>query len=497
MKRLVAVALVLAGALGCDWDHSALLNGVSFRPEPDKDRVVHVYLAVDGASWPAVVAAQQQGAFAGYHLAKAIPMFPATSDASWSRILHTPRFMSYEYTFYDQERDEVRNAGLGGVITHAAPHPHGSEDFPYYDAFDLHGAGYLDAAEKYGAPRLMFRAALDQLFVVLAGRLATQTAFTAYLLETDVVGHYEDQTAIVEMLVELSERIEQFKEQHPEATLKFTLFSDHGLDNVEKPLGHFVTQSELLRSVDVAPAQSFAEAATRGWPVWAVAPEHTRVTYGTLNTAPGLVADVAQRVSTSPRVDLVVARAEAPAGAPEAAEWVSLFLAGKEAVRFGFDPGTDTYWLPAAGDYAALGVVLPSTADAGWQAFTDEALFAATVERTYPDLFFRARTSLLPISIRNTADILFSLREDFALKGFSAPVGDEAGAAGSHGAMRGDGSLAMLLTEEREVPAAIRSENILEMFPALKAHLAERGVPFVPGDPNASLEPAAAGSGSP
>ena len=57
----------------------------------------------------------------------------------------------------------------------------------------------------------------------------------------------------------------------------------------------------------------------------------------------------------------------------------------------------------------------------------------------------------------------------------------------SHGAMDGIGSQAMLLTDEREVPAVLRSENILDLFPALRAHLEDRGLELVEGDPNAGL----------
>ncbi len=491
MRRWVAAVAVIACVAGCDWDQSALLNGVAVQHEIKEGRLVKVYLALDGVSHPAMVEAQKRGAFSSFDLAKSIPMFPATSDASWSRILHTTPFGGYEYTYYDPQMDKVCNDGFGGLVSHAAPHPHGSEDFPYYDAFDVHGAGYLDSMEKYAAPELVYRDALDQLFVLLAGRMATQTTFTGYLLELDVVGHYGLQDAMVDMLVELSQRIEKFRADHPEVTLQFTLYSDHGIDNVNKPPGNFVTQADLLRSVGVEPAKSFQEAAKRGLSLWAVAPEHTRVTYGTVNTPPELVPEVARRISRNDAVDLVVARAEAPEGAPQVSEWVSLFLSGQEVLRFGFDAATDTYWLPASGGWSQLDVAPPFSPGAAWEGFSDEALFAATVHREYPDLFYRARTSLLPLGVRNAAPILFSLRAEYALKGFSMPFAGEAGAGGSHGAMGGIGSQAMLASEERELPEVIRSESILGMFPSLRAHLEARGVTLVPGEPNAPLEEAA------
>ncbi|MGA9523790.1 MAG: hypothetical protein WBV82_20175 [Myxococcaceae bacterium] len=491
MKRWVVAVAVIAFSMGCDWDQAALLNGVSVQHEVSESRLVKVYLALDGVSHPAMVEAQQRGAFSDFDLAKSIPMFPATSDASWSRILRTEPFGGYEYTYYDPNADKVSNDGFGGLVSHAAPHPHGSEDFPYYDAFDVHGAGYLDSVEKYAAPELIYREALDQLFILLAGRMATQTTFTGYLLELDIVGHYGQQDAMVDMLVELSQRIDKFKADHPEVTFQFTLFSDHGVDNVRKPPENFVTQADILRSVGVEPAKNFRDAAKRGLSLWAVAPEHTRVTYGTLNTPPELVPEIARRISTSDAVDLVIAQVQAPEGAPAASDWVSLFLSGQEVLRFGFDAQTDTYWLPASGAYAQLDVDPPFTTGAAWEGFSDETLFAATAHRRYPDLFYRARTSLLPIGVRNSAPVLFSLREEYALKGLSMPFAEEAGAGGSHGAMGGIGSQAMLASEERDLPGVIRSESILDMFPSMRAHLEARGVTLVPGEANAALEEAA------
>src|SRR4051812_2291353 len=96
-KRLIAtlgVALTLAGGLaGCDWIHYAFMNSIPFHGKASHNPDVYVYLGVDGLSYHTVQAAMQNGAFSGadWHLSKLITMFPGTSDASWTRTMHTPK----------------------------------------------------------------------------------------------------------------------------------------------------------------------------------------------------------------------------------------------------------------------------------------------------------------------------------------------------------------------------------------------------------------------
>ncbi len=81
------------------------------------------------------------------------------------------------------------------------------------------------------------------------------------------------------------------------------------------------------------------------------------------------------------------------------------------------------------------------------------------------------------------ADIIVSYRHPFMSVGYQAPVGsaNEIGTAGSHGAMDRLGSMGALLSEERELPSVVRSDNLLELFPALVDHLRERDVVLYPG----------------
>jgi hypothetical protein len=498
VRRLLALALVVLATPACDWEHYALMNSLPLRGDPSRNPVVRVYLAIDGLSHGAVARAQERGSFAGWELARFVPMFPATSDASWTRIFHTPRFPGYEYGYYDPRKDDVFNKSLGGLIVHLVPPleelsflvPTTAQAPDYYKAFDYHASSYLDALWSYDRPVYGYYKGLDNLFVALAGRSQTQETFTAYLLETDVVGHIRSEDDVIETLVALSDRIKAFKRAHPERTFLFTLFGDHGMDGVKKPLENVVDFRDQLEAAGVAAVGSLAEADKARGPA-AVTVLHTRVTYVVLHARPHQVPEVARRASTCAAADLVFARGEPPGpGYPEGLTWVSAWREGALAASFAYEPATDSYWLPREMDWAALDLPVSFAPGAPHGVFSDEALFALSAERTYPDFFFRARTAFEPVGVEFPADVVVSFRHPFMSVGFQVPVGgaNAVGTAGSHGAMDRLGSVAALISEERELPAAVRSDNLLELFPSLTDHLRRREVPQIPGAQGAGLD---------
>ena len=176
---------------------------------------------------------REQGAFPSANLARLIPMFPATSDASWTRMLHTKRFAGLEYGHFNPVKDKVYNKAVGGLLVHLVPPleelpftlPTYAQAPAYYKAFDYHASAYLDALWSYDRPFYGYYRGLDNLFVALEGRSQVQDTFSAYVLETDVVGHLRSQEDVVNALVSLSDRIERFKREHPERTFVFTLLA--------------------------------------------------------------------------------------------------------------------------------------------------------------------------------------------------------------------------------------------------------------------------------
>ncbi|QRK14005.1 alkaline phosphatase family protein [Archangium violaceum] len=474
------------------------MNSIPIKGKPSVNPTVHVYLGLDGLSHRAVTKARARGAFAGWDVARFIPMFPATSDASWTRILHTGRFAGYEYGHYDPRHDKLYNTSVEGVLVHAIPPldslahllPETVRAPVYYEAFDHHATDYISSVWSYERPVFGWYRALDHLFVALAGRSEKQHTFSAYMLEGDVIGHIRSEEDFVDVLVTLSERIQDFKRRHPERSFVFTLFGDHGMDSVRKPPQYVVDFRDQMRAVGITPVDTLERADKVAGPA-AVAVLHTRVTYVALHTRPARVAEVARLASTAPAADLVIARGSSPgSGYPEDLEWVDAWREGALAARFGYQRSTDTYWLPADVDWAALDLPVAFTPGAESGVFTDETLFAASAERTYPDFFFRARTALEPISVEFPAEAVVSLRDPYMSVGFLVPIvgGLDLASAASHGAMSGQGSVSALLTEERSLPATVRSDTLLELFPALSEHLLQRGLTLLPGADGASLD---------
>ena len=499
MRRLLpVVALLVLAAPACDWEHFALMNSIPVEGDPALNPVVNVYLGLDGLSFNAVARARDRGAFPGFNLARFIPMFPATSDASWTRMLHAERFQGLEYGYYDPDKDKLYNKAVGGLLVHLVPPlealpftlPSYATAPAYYRAFDFHASEYLDALWSYDRPVFGYYRGLDHLFVTLDGRSQTQSAFAAYVLETDVVGHIRSEDDVVDILVTLSERIERFKRDHPERTFVFTLYGDHGIDGIKKPPENVIDFRDQLDAAGVKSVESFEEADKVDGPA-AVPILHTRVTYIAIHARPRWVSEVARLASTCAAADLVFARGAAPRpDYPGELRWVSAWREGNLVATFGYEAATDSYFLPADVDWAALDLPVTFTPGATHGVFSDEALFALSAERTYPDFFFRARTAFEPIGQRFPPEVLVSFRHPFMSVGYSAPVGsaNEVGTAGSHGAMDRLGSVGALLSEERPLPATVRSDNLLELFPSFVEHLNRRQVTQLPGAEGAGLD---------
>lgn len=496
------VAALLVVTSGCDWEQWTLLNSMPVKGDPAANPIVRVYLGVDGMTPAALAKAKERGAFtdAEWNFAPFIAMFPATSDASWTRILRAPALRGYEYGHYDPQQDKLLNRGIGGLLAHVIPPfegspipaPNENNIPPYYDGFDQHAAAYLDAAWSYGYPILTLYQSMDALFTTLAGRAETNDAFTGYLLQFDVIGHSLGEEAMVEAILALDDKIRAFREHHPERRFEFTMFSDHGVDFVHKPKGYVIDFRKDLEAVGVFPADSFSQGRGQSLP-FAVPVLHTRVTYLSLHAPPDQVPLVAERASRRDSVDFILAKETAPENVPtRATDWWALWSNGERKLVFGYAPSRDTYFVPTDVDRARFDLSLPDGLVASEEApahyeLVDEVLFRATENGEYPDLFYRARTALEPLGVNYPADMIVSLRHPYVSAGFELPGSAETATAGSHGAMERLGSRGTLLTNERALPSAVRSDRMLDLFPHLEEHLRFRGMPIAPGVPGAGL----------
>ncbi|MCL2626352.1 MAG: alkaline phosphatase family protein [Cystobacterineae bacterium] len=474
MKQRLAFCLLLL--LACDWEHNALMNSIPVRPKETPGKTIHVFLGLDGISWRAAQKAMQRGAFADFHLSKIIPMFPATSDASWTRILHTKSIPGYEYTYLDLPSDTIRHSGILGVILHGLPRsPDNGISPAYYSAFDVHASDYLDTAWSYDDPHNSMGKTLDNFFFILGSRLENTELFSGYVLETDVIGHYEDEETVAQKLQAISARMDDFVRRHKNYRFIFTIYTDHGLDHVQKNQSRLLRLEPLLQETGVHVASSFQEGQASPFP-WAIPIEHTRVTYAALHTLPSQIPAVSQRLSTHPSVDLIVARAFQTQGAPDNLSWTNLWKNGVCIARIGYSPTENRYWLSSDTHLETLDVAL-APPSSPWQSYSDEELFRATLHRRYPDLFFRARTSLEAISVKYPADILVSFSTQWLMLGFDFPfVSKTTGNAGSHGAMDQSGSEGALITQAPHLPPVVRSDDFLSFYPEFREWIARKNL---------------------
>ncbi len=500
----LAILFLAMGTLaspGCDWIHYLFMNSIPFKGNPKRNPDVYVYLGVDGLSYFSVIDAMKKGAFRepSWKLAKFITMFPGTSDASWTRILHTPKMEGFEIEYYNPNEDVLHNKGLLGLSKHIMPtfYEGLSFEYDYLKAFDYRANGYTHGVEAYRDTYVSLGDTLDNLFTQLGGRSETRTTFSAYILEYDVLGHMQSAEDVSRRLVLLSKRIEEFRKNHPERRFHFTLFSDHGMDFIRVQKDRLIEFDKELREVGVTPVETLRDQNPRGAKPYAIPIMHTRVTYMALHTHPDLAMEVAARTSRIPSVDIAVSRIKVPPVAmkwPDPIQWFALWTEGKIAAYFGFDPHSNQYFLPDGQNWARLGMEAllgrPAQPEApeGYSVYKDRELFDLTKDGTYPDILFRVRTSLSAVGCQFPPEVMASMRPTYASLGYQPAGTEDIASSGFHGSLEKLGSLGTLLTDERDLPDAVRSDNFLELFPRMKDHMRSLGVQVIEGEAQASLQ---------
>jgi hypothetical protein len=452
MRRALCALALLAG---CDTGYGGFLGAI---PVVDQhpERPVEVFLGIDGLSRAAFDEARAAGAFRGFDHADLVTFFPGVSDYSWMRILRAGQMPGYEAQYYDPEKNELMSPGLTGVLEH--PLRQGIADpLPCFRRFDFLGDGDLWMLSGYANPEGALPATLDALFDFVATRGRSQPTILAYLMNVDVVSHHGGFPRAVAMLVEIDRRIREFKARHP-GRFDFTLFADHG--NAHLP-AELIDPRDLLREVGVASVEALGDPAA----LEAIAIVHVRVNFVSLHTRHG--AEVAARTSRHRWVDLAATPLPPgeDGGVPTAR--YGLFRQGT-LHAFGRRPGGGWVVEDAPG-WRRLGVELgPYTDAAGVARLSDAESFAATAGGSYPDLFQRVATAFTDPTVRFPADVILSLHDDVASFGFHIPgTGDERAVDGFHGALSRASTLSVVASESHELPAAVRADDLVRLFPAI------------------------------
>jgi hypothetical protein len=467
-RPILALALALAG---CDLVDDAFLNSIPVTGTRTDD--MHVFIAYDGLAPSTVDEATARGAFAGpqWRRSRFVTAFPGTSDLSWTRILRTRKMSGYEYEYYDPTSDKLVNAGLLGLLKHILPafSETLSYEAGYLRAFDYRSNGYSHNLGVYSNTWVSLGESLDELFFALDSRAQTDNVFLAYLMEGDVLGHTGKREDCTSTLLRLAARIEAFRAAHPRRTFRFTLLSDHGMDFHDMPVGHFLEYEDELRKVGIESVSSLGgRDPSQG--VYAVPILHVRLMYFALHTHPELIAEVGQRASQLESVDFVAGRL----GPSRYGLWSDGRLAGT------FEHADGTYQLE--GDFSRFGI------PEGLASASDEELFALTNASPYPDLLYRLRTALSQVGLSYPADLIASTRSGWQSAGaIPLPSGspDTLVTGGTHGGANADG-VGALVSEEPDLPDAIRADAFLDLFPLLATHLTESGIELLPTDADAS-----------
>jgi hypothetical protein len=450
---------VLLTTTGCDSPYQQFLDAIP-TAEIAPDEPAEVFLGIDGLSRQAFDRARDRGAFADYATADLITAFPGTSDYAWTRTLRAGPIGGYELQYFDPERNAMQNDGFEGLADH--PLKEGlAGTLPCYGRFDFLGNGTTWQLDSYLDPAAAFPPTLDALFDTVVARARTKRRLLAYLLNVDVMSHLGDLEQTVDMLVELDRRIREFQHQS-HRPIRFTLFADHGNAHIPSRL---VDPRQILTDVGVTPLDALPATPTPGL-VEAVPVVHTRVSYAAVHTGGRNDAVIAARASTHPDVDLAVAHLPAVAdGTPRYGVW----RAGK---RYSFSrdaAGAIRVDDPATWDWLALDFAPWMDGATGTAVLADRDAFEATRTGPYPDIFYRVATAFSNPAIEFPADVLLSMPDDVASVGFTIPgAGEIRAASGFHGSLTRAATVSVLASQSFTLPAAVRSDDLADMFPTLR-----------------------------
>ncbi len=456
---LIRMLVLAAAPAGCDAPYQQFLGSIPTN-EIDPDQPADVFLGIDGLSRQAFDSARARGAFAGYDAADLVTTFPGTSDYAWTRTMRAGAIGGYELQYFDSERNAMQNDGLEGLADH--PLKEGIVGtLPCYARFDFLGNGDTWQVDSYLDPAAAFRPTLDAMFDTIAARARTKLRVLAYLLNIDVMGHLGGLDQTVDMLVELDRRIREFQ-NGSRRKIRFTLFADHG--NAHIP-SRMVDPKQILIDAGVTPIDSIPATPTPGR-LEAVPVVHTRVSYAAVHTAGRNDAEIAARTSTHPDVDLSVARL--PAAADGTARY-GVWRAGKGHSFRRDAAGTITVETPAAWGWLALDFTPWLDATTGAAVFADRDAFEATRTGPYPDIFYRVATAFSDPAAKFPADVLLSMPDDVASFGFTVPgAGEIRAAAGFHGSLTRAATLSVVASQAFNLPAAVRTDDLADMFPAMR-----------------------------
>jgi hypothetical protein len=448
---ILAALAVLPAA--CDGSYAGFLNEVPVPANEDQALPIEVILGIDGLSRASFNGAKAQGAFATFHDADLIAVFPASSDYAWTRMLRASSLGGYEIEYFDAAENTLVNQGATGIVDEYLRT--GLYDtLPCYQRFDFLGNGEDWMIQTYLDPEASLPGTLDELFYAVSERTRQQDHFFGFILNVDVLGHSKSLDHVVSALVYIDRRIQDFKANH-EGRYTFTIFGDHG--NTHRDTTE-VDGAEILKDVGVKPVDSLGN----GQALEAVPVSYVRVSYLAIHTHRSQIQEVAWRLSGDTRVDLAVANLEhATSGKPGR---YAVYRRGLELTFSRTLDGQITIDAPEA--WTSLGITLPTAS--GPVVISDAQALVLTAGAPYPDIFYRVATAFENPAATNKADIFISFPDDLVSGGYKVPVlGGSSTAKGFHGSLSAAPSHAVLASERRALPSVLRGDDVLQVMPEL------------------------------
>jgi hypothetical protein len=364
-------------------------------PAPDSAAPRTLVIALDGVPYRVVEQARQQGAFEGWPETRPlVSTFPSMTNVGFTAILEplgARPIGGYERRYYDAELNKVWGSGQAASKKTV---------FAWTEYFQVKSRSYYDKARIYLAPRSK---SLGELGDVEALALEAPTELMlAHVAATDSLTHLRGDEATVEVVVEMSRRIEALRRDHEQRhgrPLRIVLLSDHG--NTTGKVSTVRGIRDLLREAGLRPAKKLER------PDDVVPVTYGVVGYGTLFLRPEHAEAAARAVLGHPGVQL--------AAWVSGAEEIRLAGPGGEAVIRWRDEGEtrrlsyrDTVDDPLLLSEIVSGMEQDGLLDAKGYA-SAEAWFDTTASHEFPDPLTRIVDSITGTYVTNAATVIFSL----------------------------------------------------------------------------------------
>ncbi len=403
----------------------------------DRAAVPHIVIGLDGVPFQVVEAMWREGHFRLFPApTRTVATYPSMTDLCYNELLHTSPSPGFQAKYYDCQENEI----VGGTGNYLS-----AENSPWEARLDYRVSAWRDAY-AYTHPWKLFNrelAGMKRVFDEASGPVTK----IGYSGGTAGIGTLFGEKGMREYLEVIERFVQQITYQR-RGHVSITLTADHG-HNMQA--GKRVSFKKHLEE--------------RGWRIRdsvsndndVVTVEYGLVTYAAFNT--GQPEKLAADLKGHEAVDLVT-YSEGDA---------VMVIRGTEKARITAGPQKDADGRPSAcryeplsGDPIHYGPVIEKLKAAGKvsaDGFVDhDACFLVTLEHEYPDAPSRIWTGFHYL-VSNPANVIVSLKDPWfngsALFNFMVTE------VSTHGSLNRLNSVTFVLSNRKELPAAIRQTEIL------------------------------------